>query len=181
MSQAPSPDPESVARAARIRLVLFDADGVLTDGAILVGAGGLDVRAFYVRDGLGILLGREAGLAFGIVSGRRSPAVAERAADLGIVEVHQGVPDKVACVLAIAARHDLALDAVCFVGDDLVDAPIMRRVGLGVAPQDATPEARAAAHYVTTASGGRGAAREEIDLVLHASGRWPAATRRFME
>lgn len=173
--------PEWTERAARVHLVLLDVDGVLTDGRIHVGAGGEDGRSFHSRDGVGVRLGQEAGLIFGIVSGRTSGAVSGRAAELDIREVHQGVRDKVACLEAIVARLAVADDAVCFVGDDLVDLPVMRRVGFSAAPSDAAPEVREAADVVTSSGGGRGAVREVVDLILRASGKWHDVTRRFVE
>jgi 3-deoxy-D-manno-octulosonate 8-phosphate phosphatase (KDO 8-P phosphatase) len=158
-------------RARRVRVVLLDVDGVLTDGRIVVGAAGLDVRSFDAKDGLGIQLGRSAGLAIGIVSGRRSAVVEDRARDLGIAEVHQGVKDKAARLSEVATRLGVSLDETCFMGDDLVDLAPMRRAGLAAAPADAVEAVRRAAHYVTVRPGGRGAVRELVELVLAAAGR----------
>ncbi len=175
------PSPEALKRAAGIRFVLLDVDGVLTDGRIHFGSNGEDGRSFHSRDGLGVRLGQRAGLNFGIVSGRVSPAVSGRAAELDIEEVHQGVQDKVACVEGILSRRGLAASDVCFMGDDLVDVPAMRRAGFAAAPSDAAPEAHGAADYVTAAAGGRGAVRELVDLLLRASGKWKDVTGRFTE
>jgi 3-deoxy-D-manno-octulosonate 8-phosphate phosphatase (KDO 8-P phosphatase) len=174
-------DPEVVERARRIRLILLDVDGVLTDGRIHLGGGEEDARAFYVRDGLGIRMGQEAGLSFGIVSGRRSEVVARRAAELKITEVHQGVLDKAEVFDGIVQKSGVSTESVCFVGDDVIDLPAMRRAGLAAAPSDADPETRRFAHYVTEREGGRGAVREVVDLVLRASGRWDDVMRRFIE
>jgi len=168
-------------RAARVRLVLMDADGVLSDGCLHVGAAGEDGRAFFARDGLGIRLGQRGGLTFGIISGRRSAAVAGRASELDIGEVHQGIGDKLACLDDVLGRLGIQADATCFIGDDLVDVPVMRRVGLGAAPADADPETRRAADYVTAATGGRGAVREVVDLLLRASGKWKEVTAPYLE
>jgi len=176
---APAADLEQ--RAARVRVVLLDVDGVLTDGRIHAGPGGDDGRSFHARDGLGVRLGQQGGLTFGIVSGRRSVAVANRASELDIHEIHQGVVDKIACVDGILERLEVVRDAVCFIGDDLVDIPVMRRVGLAAAPSDAAPEAREAADFVTRSTGGRGAVREVVDLVLKASGKWQQVTKSFLE
>jgi 3-deoxy-D-manno-octulosonate 8-phosphate phosphatase (KDO 8-P phosphatase) len=172
---------ELMDRAGRIRLVLIDADGVLTDGRIHVGAGGEDGRAFHARDGLGVRLGQQAGLSFGIISGRRSAAVAGRADELDITELHQGISDKLACLEQLLERLAIPGDAACFIGDDLVDLPVMRRCGLSAAPSDAAREAREAADYVTESAGGRGAVREVVDLLLRASGKWQEVTKRFTE
>ena len=114
-----------------------------------------------------------------LISGRTSGAVARRAAELGLAEVHQGTRDKVAAYEGLVRRHGLTDTAAAFIGDDLVDLPLLRRVGLAVAVADAAPEVRAAAHYVTAAPGGRGAVREVIRLILEAQGHWAELLRRF--
>lgn len=172
---------ENKERAARIRLILLDVDGVLTDGRIRIGSDGVEQRVFHVRDGTGIRVGQAAGLSFGILSGRKSAAVERRAAELGISEVHQGVHDKLRRFEEILQRVDLQGDAVCFVGDDLIDIPVMRKSGFAAAPADAVPEAREIAHHVTELGGGAGAVREVVELVLRASGQWDAATRRYLK
>jgi 3-deoxy-D-manno-octulosonate 8-phosphate phosphatase (KDO 8-P phosphatase) len=172
---------ELIERAGRVRLVLTDVDGVLTDGTILAGVDDDESRRFNARDGLGIRLGQRAGLTFGIVSGRRSRAVAARAAELDMPEVHQGVIDKVGCLQGILERIAVEADEVCFIGDDLIDLPIMRRVGLSAAPADAVDEVREAAHVVTGAAGGRGAMRELVELLLRSSGKWQEVTQPFFE
>jgi 3-deoxy-D-manno-octulosonate 8-phosphate phosphatase (KDO 8-P phosphatase) len=173
--------PELRERGARVRLVLLDVDGVLTDGCIHVTSDGGDGRCFHSRDGLGIRLGQQAGLTFGIISGRSSEVVSRRAAELDITEVHQGIGDKVGCLDAVLEQLGVAADAVCFVGDDLVDVPVMRRVGLAAAPSDAAYEAREVADYVAASAGGRGAVREVVELLLRASGKWSGVTQRFLE
>ena len=166
-------------RAARVRLVLLDVDGVLTDGRLYVGGEGYDGRAFHTRDGHGIRMGQRGGLVFGIVSGRESRVVAARAEELYITEVHQGVHDKLACFEQLLGRLGLGPEEVCYIGDDLVDLPVMKRVGLAAAPADAAPEVREAAHHVTATAGGRGAVREVVDLILRASNKWEQATERY--
>jgi len=165
-------DPETLDRARRVRLVLLDVDGVLTDGAIRLTAGGEEARSFFVRDGLGIRLGQEAGLRFGFLSGRESEAVTRRAAELRIDELHQGVHRKAERFREIVARLEIPGEDVCFIGDDLIDVPAMRLAGFAAAPADAAPETIQAAHYVASCKGGRGAVREVLDLVLRASGKW---------
>jgi len=167
--------------AGRVRMVLVDVDGVLTDGSIHIGPNGEESRNFHARDGMGVRLGQQGGLAFGIISGRSCEAVTRRAAELDFTEVHQGIRDKLACFEDILARSELSENAVCFVGDDLIDVPIMRRVGLAAAPGDAAPEAREAAHFVTAAAGGRGALREVVDLLLRASGNWERVTNPWLK
>lgn len=167
-------------RAARIRLIVLDVDGVLTDGRLYYGPDGEALKAFDVRDGHGIKVGQLAGLEFAIVTGRRSGIVAARAEELGIREVHQRIFDKSAMLDEILGRVGIGLEETCFVGDDLIDVPAMRRVGLAAAPADAMPEAREVAQYVTSRAGGRGAVREVIDAVLQAGDRWRQATERWL-
>jgi 3-deoxy-D-manno-octulosonate 8-phosphate phosphatase (KDO 8-P phosphatase) len=173
------PSADVVDRARGVRLVLLDSDGVLTDGRIIVTSDGTEARCFDVRDGFGIRTGRAAGLSFGVISGRESPALTSRAKELEFEEVHQRVHDKLALVREILARRGLEPQAVCFVGDDLIDVPAMRYCGLAVAPADAIEEVRAVAHHVTEREGGRGAVREVIDMLLRASGSWDKVTERY--
>jgi 3-deoxy-D-manno-octulosonate 8-phosphate phosphatase (KDO 8-P phosphatase) len=168
-------------RAARIRLIVLDSDGVLTDGRIILSADGMEARAFDVTDGFGIRMAQKAGITFAIVSGRRSEVVEGRARDLHVSEVHQRVWDKRSCVEEIRQRLGLPADEVCFVGDDLIDLPAMREAGLAAAPSSARPEVAEAAHYVAGRAGGRGAVREIVDLILRASGRWEDAARPFLD
>ena len=167
-------------RAGKIRLIVLDSDGVLTDGRIIMSSDGTETRAFHVTDGFGIRMGQRAGLRFAVVSGRRSDVLARRAAELGIDELHQRVLDKASCLTEISARLGVPAEAVCFVGDDLIDLPAMRLAGLSAAPADAQPLVREAAHLVTERKGGRGAVREVVDIVLRAGGRWKSAMRDFL-
>ena len=159
--------------ADRIRLVGFDVDGVLTDAGVYTGMAGselVELKRFDIQDGVGMRLLRESGLKTAVVSGRMSRATALRAAELEIDEVFQD----------ILARRDVAWDEVAFVGDDLPDLPILTRVGLPVAVQNAVPEVRAVAHHITEAAGGRGAVREFIEQFLRARGEWDAAVERYV-
>ena len=171
---------EEIARlAGNVRLIVVDSDGVLTDGRITMSSDGSETRSFHVTDGLGIRLAQKTGLLFGVISGRRSEVLARRAEELELDEIHQGIHDKAGCMQKILKRRGLAPEAACFVGDDLIDLPAMRMVGLAAAPADARPEVREAAHYVTPAGGGRGSVRDVIDLVLRAKGKWDEATARY--
>ncbi|MFW5920718.1 MAG: KdsC family phosphatase [Polyangiales bacterium] len=160
--------------AARIRLLVLDVDGVLTDGTLWYGPDGEYLKAFHVRDGLGIRLLRPEGIGVAVLSARRSPALERRVADLGIEHVVLGRDDKRAALgeLLSSAGVD-ACDAAC-VGDDVLDVPVMRGVGLAIAPADAHALARAEAAWVTEAPGGRGAVREVADGLLDARGRLSA-------
>ncbi len=170
-----------IERARKVRLVLMDADGVLTDGRIIVFADGNEARAFHARDGLAVRIGQAGGLEFGVVSGRRSQTVEARAKELDFVEIHQSIASKGACVLDIARRRGLDVEAICFIGDDIVDIPAFRRCGFGVAPADADPSVFAHVHHVGASDGGRGIVREIVDIILHAQGSWDAATAAYLK
>ena len=166
---------DATRRAKRIRLALFDVDGVLTDGRLYFGPAGESMKVFHILDGHGIRMLQSAGVATGILSGRKSPAVAARAQELGMGHVILGAEDKLAEYERL--RKKLALnDAQCaFVGDDLPDLPVMLACGFAVAVANAVPEVKAAAHFVTAATGGAGAAREFCELVLRAQGKFALA------
>jgi len=159
-------------RAARIKLLLMDCDGVLTDGRVWLFENGEEQKGFHTRDGLGIDLFHRAGLRSGIISGRTSTAVQKRAAGLGMSFVIQGCEDKRKAFAETLEQAGVEKLEVAFIGDDLNDIPLMLQSGLGVAVADAAPETREHAHYVTTASGGFGAVREVIELILKSQGRW---------
>ena len=162
-------------RARAVRLAIFDVDGVMTDGTLYIGAQGEAFKAFNILDGHGMKMLQAAGVPTAIISGRASEAVARRAAELSIAHVVQGSADKVADFERLIATLGLAPAACSFVGDDLPDLAIMRLCGLAVAVANAVEPIRQAAHYVTRASGGRGAVREFCELVLHARGQLGAA------
>jgi len=166
-------------RLRAVSLVLMDVDGVMTDGGILFTDGGIEGRIFDAKDGVGIWLLRCAGLATGVLSGRTSQAVRRRARELGMDEIHLKVGDKLAVYEGILRRRRLREEAVCYIGDDLVDLPVLRRAGLAVAPADAHPLVRREATLVTRASGGRGAVREVADLILIAQGKMEGLLRRI--
>jgi 3-deoxy-D-manno-octulosonate 8-phosphate phosphatase (KDO 8-P phosphatase) len=159
------------ARARAVRLAVFDVDGVMTDGTLYIGAGGEAFKAFNILDGHGVKMLQSAGISAAIISGRTSPAVAWRAAELDIAHVVQGSPDKVADFERLRASLGFEAAACAFVGDDLPDLAVMRRCGFAVAVANACEPVKSAAHYVTRAQGGRGAVREFCELVLRAQGR----------
>jgi 3-deoxy-D-manno-octulosonate 8-phosphate phosphatase (KDO 8-P phosphatase) len=163
-------------RCRRLRLVLADVDGVMTDGTLLFLPDGGEAKAFHIRDGLGIVLAHRAGLRTGIVSGRSSDAVARRAAELGMSVVRQGVADKAAALREILAEQGLAAHEVAYMGDDVNDLSPMREVGLSAAPSDAPFEVRARAEMVTEARGGQGCLREFLEAILRARGDWERVT-----
>ena len=166
-------------RAARIKLLLMDCDGVLTDGRIWLFENGEEQKGFHTRDGLGIELWHRAGLKSGIISGRKSSAVDLRARTLGMSFVVQGVEDKVRVFRDTVVQAGVTNEEVAFIGDDLNDIPLMMRSGFAVAVADASLEARESAHYVTQLAGGYGAVREVIELILKAQGRWDDLTADY--
>jgi 3-deoxy-D-manno-octulosonate 8-phosphate phosphatase (KDO 8-P phosphatase) len=160
-------------RAARVRLLILDVDGVLTDGGLAYAPGGEETKRFHVHDGLAMVAARGAGLELAVVSSRASDAVARRMAELGLTEVHQGVRDKAAAARSLLARLGVAAGEVAVMGDDLPDLPMMRMAGLSLAPANAVPEVRRAAHWRARRRGGDGAVREAIEWLLRARKAWP--------
>lgn len=171
--------PEIESRLARVRLLILDVDGVLTDGSITLDGDGAEWKTFHVRDGVGLRLWREAGHALAIITGRSSAAVARRAAELGIDVVRQGVGDKLAAAEEILRGFRLDWSETAAIGDDLPDLPVVTRAEVGFAVADACFELRAAATVVTGAPGGRGAVREAVERLLRARGGWEAAVARY--
>jgi 3-deoxy-D-manno-octulosonate 8-phosphate phosphatase (KDO 8-P phosphatase) len=168
------------ARARALKLLLFDVDGVLTDNTIVLPGTGPEAKAFFIRDGLGLVSARRAGLSVGLISGRTSDATSRRAAELGISLLVQGQNDKRAAYTQVMAAQNLRDEQVAYMGDDLIDLPVLARVGLSAAPADAVDDVRSRVHWVSQYAGGRGAARELIELVLKAQGQWDAVVRAFL-
>jgi 3-deoxy-D-manno-octulosonate 8-phosphate phosphatase (KDO 8-P phosphatase) len=153
-------------RCKKIKLLLLDVDGVLTDGRLYFGPSGEELKVFHVRDGYGIKLWHDAGFRSGIISGRNSDIVSRRASQLGMHFVYQGSDDKLLALAEITAEARVSPDEIAFIGDDVLDVPVFEKVGLGIAVANAHEEAKRAAHYVTKIEGGRGAVREVIDMLL---------------
>jgi len=166
-------------RAKRIRLLLLDVDGVMTDGRLGFDGAGREFKSFYARDGIGIRLIQRAGLRVGILSGRRARVVELRARELGIDLLLQKVQDKARGLKEILKKEKLRPDQICYVGDDLVDLPVLTRVGLAVAVADAAPEVKAMAHVLTRKPGGMGAVREVCEILLKAQGKWKAGVQKY--
>jgi 3-deoxy-D-manno-octulosonate 8-phosphate phosphatase (KDO 8-P phosphatase) len=169
------------ARCAPIELILMDVDGVLTDGVIALDDRGVETKHFFVRDGSAIALWRRAGKRAAILSGRSAPVVERRACELGIAPVLQGRSDKRGPFQEILQDLQLGADAVCFVGDDLPDLPVLRKVGLAACPADAVPEVRTACHFVAASPGGRGAVRDVVELILKGQGAWEGLVAHYGE
>ncbi len=166
-------------RCQSIRLLLLDVDGVLTDGSLYIDDDGRELKRFHVRDGLAVKLWKEAGGQVGIVSGRRTPAVDHRAAELGIEPVWQGVSDKAELIGRILEELRLSPAQLAYIGDDLPDLGAIQLAGLGITVADAPVEVRTAADYVTVAVGGQAAVREVVELILTAQGRWAGLLSQF--
>ncbi|MFM9436768.1 3-deoxy-D-manno-octulosonate 8-phosphate phosphatase (KDO 8-P phosphatase) [Janthinobacterium sp. CG_23.3] len=171
---------DTLRRAARVRLMIFDVDGVLTDGSLHYGEDGESMKTFNVHDGLGIKLLQESGVQTAIISARRSPIVARRAADLGIEHVHQGGHDKLTPFRALLDSTGLTAEQCGFIGDDVVDLPILARVGFAVSVPNGRDDVRNRAHHVTQAGGGRGAVREVCELLLRAQGNYDSVLAQFL-
>ncbi len=171
---------EAMIRAAQVRLMIFDVDGILTDGSLHFGPDGEMIKTFNVLDGHGIKMLQHSGVATAIISARQSAIVARRAADLGIAHVQQGVHDKRIAFEQLLAQCGLAAPACGFVGDDVIDLPILSRVGFAASVPNGHAEVQARVHYVTHAAGGRGAAREICDFILRAQNNYEAALAPYL-
>ena len=167
-------------KAAQIRLVVFDVDGVLTDGRLYLGNDGNEFKVFHSRDGHGMKLLQEDGVAIAVISGRHSIAVERRMKDLGIHHVYLGVRDKLAVFDELLRSKGLSAEQVAYVGDDIIDLPVMRRVGLAIAVQDADSFVKQHTHWQTSSPGGYGAVREVCELFLEARGRLDKVRARYL-
>lgn len=178
--------PDAIARARSIRLILFDVDGVLTDGVLWyvpsesADHGLVEVKGFSAHDGIGIALARRAGLQTGVITKRTSASLALRARDLRMEYVRQGVERKGAMLEEIWKLSGCSAEQTCCMGDDIVDLPMLRVAGLAAAPANARAEVRAAAHFVASHAGGQGAARDVIEFILQAQGKWEQAIQSFL-
>jgi 3-deoxy-D-manno-octulosonate 8-phosphate phosphatase (KDO 8-P phosphatase) len=172
-------------RARRVKVLLFDVDGVLTNGDItiipFVDGKAVEVKSFNAHDGMGISIARLAGIKLGFVTKRNSQVVAIRARDLKIEHVYQGQAHKMDAVTKIMAAEDCSLDEIAYVGDDIIDLPVMRKVGLAIASANARPQVKAAAHYTTTMPGGQGAGRDAIDFILAARGVLESSIEQYLD
>ena len=171
----------AIQRAARLRLMIFDVDGVLTDGSLHYGADGELIKTFNVLDGHGIKLLQQAGVATAIISARKSTIVERRATDLGIAHVQQGVHDKRTAFEQLLTHTGIAVDECGFIGDDVIDLPILLQVGFAASVPNAHPEVQSRVHYLTKAGGGGGAVRELCDFILRAQGKYEAALAPYLK
>jgi 3-deoxy-D-manno-octulosonate 8-phosphate phosphatase (KDO 8-P phosphatase) len=167
-------------RARQIRLILLDVDGVLTDGTVSIDSTGGEAKSFFIRDGISLIWARREGVTVGLLSGRTSPTTTRRAAELGITIVSQGGSDKRVGYDEILTAHGFADAEVAYMGDDVLDLPVLGRVGLSTAPADAVDEVRARVHWISRHAGGRGAVRELVETILRAKGRWDPIVHAFL-
>ena len=170
---------ENVQRATRVRLLLFDVDGVLTDGRLIIDSDGREAKEYHIRDGTGLVWARQAGLLTGFLSARASASTTERARQLGVSIVRQGADDKLRAYVELLEEHNLTDNDVAYMGDDVLDLPVLRRVGLSSAPNDAVADVIERVHWTSSLRGGAGAARELIEHVLRAQELWPDLVARF--
>ena len=167
-------------KAAQIKLVVFDVDGVLTDGSLFIGDDGQEYKAFHSRDGLGMKLLRKSGVEVGIITARTSEVVKHRMESLDIEYVYQGRLEKLPALKELLTKLELSFEQTAYVGDDVVDLPVMRQVGLAIAVQDAHPLAKQHAHWQTPHDGGRGAARDVCDLIMEAQNTLDTQLKPFL-
>jgi 3-deoxy-D-manno-octulosonate 8-phosphate phosphatase (KDO 8-P phosphatase) len=167
-------------RAARVKLLLLDVDGVLTDGRVTVHSDGSETKTFFIRDGIALVWAQRAGIKVGLLSARHSPTTPHRAAQLGITLIYHGVTSKLATYEQILRDHHLADDEVAYMGDDVVDLAVLSRVGLATAPADCVDDVRVRAHWVSHARAGEGAVRELAELILRAQNRWEGIVAGYL-
>ena len=168
-------------RILRIKLVLVDIDGVLTDGRIILASYGDELKFFDVQDGLGFVLLRRAGFKTVMISAKKSRVNQRRAKELKVVKIYQNAFDKLKVYEKILKRFRARDEEVCFIGDDLIDIPVLKRVGFAVGVSNAIPEVKELVHYLTEKSGGRGAVREVADMILKTQGKWAQVTQRYFQ
>jgi len=168
-------------KASCIRLVIFDVDGVLTDGSLYLGNNGEEFKTFNIKDGLGIKLLMQFGVDVGVITGRSSKLVAQRMESLGVKHIYQGQAEKLPAYQGLLAKLELDPEQVAYVGDDLIDLPLMRRTGLAVAVQDAHSLVKLHAHWQTPSAGGRGAARDVCELIMKAQGTLDEAYQAYLD
>jgi 3-deoxy-D-manno-octulosonate 8-phosphate phosphatase (KDO 8-P phosphatase) len=166
---------EHMQRAERVKVMIFDVDGVLTDGSLTYDASGEATKTFYVLDGLGIQLLQKTGVQTAIISARQSPIVVTRARDLGINHVYQGIHDKRVAFARLLQETGASVEQCGYIGDDVIDLPLLLKVGFAVTVPSGHPEVQHRAHYVTRAPGGRGAVREVCDMIMRAQGTYEQA------
>jgi len=168
-----------IEKAKKIRLLVLDVDGVMTDGRIYYGNYGDELKAFDVKDGFGVVLLKRARIDTAIITAKKSKIVRIRARDMGVARVFENSSSKLKILNKLARKYRITLDEVCFIGDDLLDIPVLKNVGLSVTVPQAVEEVKAVSFYVTKANAGRGAVREICELILKSQGAWEEITRKY--
>lgn len=168
-------------QAQKIRMIIMDVDGTLTDGSLLILPDGEELKSYNVKDGTGILLAHLAGLKTAIITGKISKSLEKRAKKLQIAEIHQGILDKKRILIEIQDKNNLKRDQVAYIGDDLGDLEAIKAVGLAAAVADAHPEIKKHCHFICNNPGGKGAVREFIEFILEAQDKWPVISAKFKE
>jgi 3-deoxy-D-manno-octulosonate 8-phosphate phosphatase (KDO 8-P phosphatase) len=171
---------EIIEKASQIKLVIFDVDGVLTDGSLFIDDTGMEYKAFYSRDGLGMKMLQKTNVKIAIITGRSSEVVSHRMKSMGVEHVYQGQDDKLLAYEKIKKELQLSADEIAYVGDDIIDLPVMKKVGFAIAVQDAHPLVIKHAHWQTPHSGGRGAARDVCELVMEAQNNLDQQNSRYL-
>ncbi|WP_319380038.1 HAD hydrolase family protein [Thiomicrorhabdus sp.] len=161
-----------VDKARKIKLLILDIDGVMTDNKLIYSDQGIELKAFYTRDGHGMVMLQKSGVEIGIITGRKSPLIDKRMRDLKVKHVYQGVPDKLPSFQDLVSRLGLELDEIAYIGDDILDLPILMRVGLSVTPADGDPEVKSRVDHISAFSGGNGCVREMCELLMKSQETW---------
>lgn len=161
-----------ISKAQKIKLLILDVDGVMTDNKLYYGDNGVEYKSFNTRDGHGMVLLQKSQVDIGIITGRKSQVVSNRMKDLKIKHVYQGVPDKLPTFLKLVADLGLELDEIAYVGDDILDLPILLRVGFGITPANGDNEVKSRVHYISQHSGGEGCVREVCEIIMRSQGTW---------
>ncbi len=168
-----------IERAKRVRMVVLDVDGTLTDGKLYIDNNGLESKAFNVKDGMSIAQGGKQGLLFAIITGKESKIVEKRAAELGITEIHQKISNKIEVLDKILMKYELGYDQVAYMGDDINDIPAMLKAGFNGVPYDACPDIVSLAHFKSTKNGGDGAVREFVEFIMRSQGSWEKVLEEY--
>ena len=171
--------PENTERAKKIRILVLDIDGVLTDGRIIYGNYGDELKNFDVNDGMGIFMVKRAGIKCVILTAKASPVVSRRAKELRVDKLYQNFHYKIEALKKIQKKFKVKNEEICFVGDDVIDIPVLKRIGLAVCPPNAMEEVKPFAHFITEKRGGRGAVREVCNFLLKAQDKWDTVTERY--
>lgn len=172
---------DSVPYAKKVKLIIFDVDGVLTGGHIIFGQSGEELKAFHCQDGMGISLAHRAGLKTAIITGRDSHIVRRRGDELKIGDIYQGVADKLIALGQLMEKHSLTLDQIAYVGDDINDLPVMVQVGLPCAVANAVPEVKTVARYISNRQGGSGGVRDIVEFILKAQEKWDTIIAEYLK